>query len=490
MKEELIAKIAKMKKGIASGAIPAASLPDLEKALENARKQLAKMEAEETPIKDVKAAGTPAPRAEVYAWLTDAHPTLTRSSVDALASKEFDALHANLVADVTQAFPANAANAADIAEQFLNSHLPGEGKKSEEKPKTFKVKAKVVKVTKGLRFSKRNAKTEEKPPHTYDWMHKLDEKERTKAVRLPGKYFLHVLEYDSVLKTRGVDVPLKKGDALLLNEEGYPMTFFVASQIDKQTAPWAETVTDATHEKSKERIALLEGRIAKILAAGKTGKKAQTPDSAPAKKAPEPAPAKAESKDEPAPTKRHSCTRSEGNVLRLTETFYNWLHENMWTKGLTAKDVLKIVYTKGEKAGFYVQTKHYKLFGNRIEWYKICPQTWSMTKLEKADYPKPGSYKLLLSESEIKKAKTTKGPAMYSTCLETYRKFYECSKDGSCNATDRGKIKEAWSTCGDLTLKTDKLPAWMTLLHEKVKAEQKPGEKYTDAMSRVAKAAH
>lgn len=534
-KEELKAKIEKIKKGLENPEIADNLKMTMREGLANAEKELAALSA-------------PAPtRTEAYKALLAEYPELNSGNVG--IGKTYGGHFDKAVASLLKMGYTKAV-AEEMAEVFLNTKLPAAPKAEKPEPKPAKAqvfaavnqkkgaKVKTVKAVKTVeaaggkhapveggkvavfpgakvaemeafyekagfanvqrhevaegKFSitftlptvePKPAKPAKKQPAapaaepatstSFDWMHKVPGWENARQVRLKTPFFVIEVEADGHLTTRGAKVPLKKGDFLLLNEEGYPMTFFTPKSAEGKVVSFQEMVTRSHFEEVRD------GLQAKLDQAGPVAQQARSKPAAAPAQTPAPTAAPAH--------KGHTCTREESEVMGLTGAFYDWLENNKWDGLLESLDVLKVVYTKGEKAHFLVQTKNYKLFGrNRSQWHRICPETWKMTAVAEKDWPKPGSYKLLLSEQDIRKAKTTRGPKMFGQCLAVYRKFAECSKDGTCNAEDRDKISKAWHTCGDLTLKTDKLPKWMELLYEKVRKEKRANETFPQAMHRIA----
>ena len=489
---EIRQKIGKLQKGIKNPHVADNFKKNMKAKIKELEALLNKDDPQKKKPEKSKATAKKPNKNDAYAALRKEFPELTKASVKRMTAKEYGGIRKQVEAEIRKHGFEDKTTLSDMSDVFLTSKLP----KGEDSPQSA-VSSTQKKKTAPKTVAKTDKKTTGKATSTnnniYDWMTKVPGFENLKKVRLKTPFYLMEVPEDGQFVLRGVSIPLKKGETLLMNDEGYPFTFMTTTAIGKRISPYQKMVSQSVHQKALDRVSLLEGRISKLTAAGKKAKSdakkaAMPPDpkkqQPPVKKEPVKIP---EKKEGSKPKKRTVCTRQEGNVLRLTSTFYKWLQKHNWTGPINSKKVMKIVYTKGEKATFLVQTKSYRVLKNRVEWHRICPQSWKMTKLAEKDWPKPNSYRLLLSEREIKKAKTTNGEKVFGTCLTTYRKFYECSKDGSCNADDRQKIKEAWSTCGDLIEKKEKQPEWMSKLWKKVKAEKRKDETIYDAMSRIAK---
>ena len=429
----------------------------------------------------VKKGKPTAKRDEVFAALEKAHPDVTKSSITIMNKGSFEKLK------LTMKETAAKAGAGNMAALWVGQYI-----KSIQKP-IKKAAAPAKPKTKTSEAQSRTDKSVTRKPTTqpaFSWKEKVSEEiwEAATPVDFCGARVIEVQEDMEV----NVKTTLKKGDFAMFNARGYfhaPLTPLAKKDFCKKAATTAikgDAKATKENESLKKENGQLKSQIKALqseIAALKAGAKKSAQSSAPSKSAAKPASAK------PAPQKRKraDCGTDQYTLGQLTGLMIKFVKENT-KKGIIGfdKEVSGLYYTRGEKAILMAKITDYGMLTKDEKWYRICPETFAKTKIDK---PANGSYRRIVSEAKLKELYTTKEPQpkVYRSCLNVYRNFYECTKDGNCNTADYQKIKNAWGTCGNLHKKQKVIPSYMAKFHEEVQATRQKGEPYHKAMIWVSK---
>ncbi len=472
-KKTLQDSIKKMEAALDNDNIGAEAKKAIEASLEKAREKLADMNKEEAKKKKapVKAKTTtpkkatpkateklkPPTKTAYYSKMDKLFPNLTLTRATEMKQKEYDALYGNLI---SQAKDLGAINPSDYADGYLYNHIP----KGEKKKEPIKKKAPVKKKEAAPK------REEEKKPE-FSWR-KAVPITKLKPVVIDCQHYYIEVEKEMTVQLKGdgkasINVKAIQGEYLIFDEGGYLV--FVMNKTSFQKKCVIEKV-----EAKKEDVS------AKAKEAPKESKKS-TP--------------KAKAQKLPVKTKKKSnCSLREAeDGRRLSKATKFFLDEaESWNKSQNTRKITKILRTRGEKQDVIIEVADYRgfltgletLIGGKRKYYRLCIDSLNLTPV---DRPKNGTYTLIVSNQELKQVYTTKGNKQFGICLKTYRKLLKCSFEGSCTANDKGKWKTLYHQCGDLEQKLNKNPNVLHNFHVEVKKRRKPGEKYSAAMSRVAK---
>lgn len=461
---ELKEKIATMETGLQGGNLPDAAIPGVEASLEKARKELADLE--EKKVKTPKAPKKLLKK-DFYTAMDKLYPETTLTSLQDLSQSKYESRYREML-ERAKSIADKDAQARSYLDDWMNKHIP-KGKVEESKPKT-KVEAPAAKSA-------------------YSWKQKVVVS-NLKPISINCQHYVIKVEKETLVSLKGtgsasIQVKAQAGEYLIFDDKGYlvyvmePKSFAAKCTLNKTLADNKKIIekTSAAEKALKEaqdKIAKLEKDLAeKEKPTSKTPKSAQ-------------------------PNKKHAskksvCTLDEaesGRRLSKAIKFFSD-HAEKWHASRVSWKITKIYRTKGEKQEIILETADYKgfatglktLIGGHRKYYRLCVDSFNLTKVDK---PTPGSYVLLIKESEMKKIYTTKGARKYTICLKTYRELLKCSFEGSCTATQSAKWKKLYHECGDLQQKLEKQPEALRNFHAQVKKRRKAGELYSDAMTRVA----
>lgn len=482
---ELKQKIAKMEAGLNNPNISGQVRENLEQSLAKAKGQLAASEKEAEQPKE-----SPAPQKKItkkafYAIADKSHSGLTRNGLDELPQNNFDKIFRELV-QLAEAQDLNKKDARDYVESYIARHIPAGSKaKPQEAPKP-KPKATVVEPA-------------------YSWRSKVDPAKLKPVVLHCQHYSLPVTSKMAVkLKGSGGDsitVNALPGEHLIFDDKGYLVfimnkgsfarkcnenTRLQDHQKEKHLAEQAKKLQTQLEVEQKE-VRQLKDKIRRLEQPKKAEEPAAKVDPPKPKSATKPAVRPATAK------KKAVCTLAEAEtgrrVARISKFFLD--EAEAWNNSTATRKITKIMQTKGEKQEVIIEVADYRgfatglatLIGGSRKYYRLCIDTFNLTSVDK---PKPGSYKVVIPAGRMKEVYTTRGSKQYKICLKAYRELLQCSFEGSCTPKQSAKWKKLYHECGDLVAKLDKNPTVLRNFHQEVKRRRKAGEKYSDAMSRVA----
>ncbi|WP_421948028.1 zeta toxin family protein [Phaeodactylibacter xiamenensis] len=219
--------------------------------------------------------------------------------------------------------------------------------------------------------------------------------------------------------------------------------------------------------------------------APKADKQSATPKAAskPAPKAP----------DKAAP--EGSCTAEELTTAQKVAKIMKMVDENtmVWSDIFDTKQWKKTREIEGiyelraeaDKGKIIVKVRDWSAKGKKEaeKWYSLCIDSYRLTKI---DTPPQGSYRSVVSKSQLQAAYTTKGERKYRKCAALHSELAKCRMKGNCTTEQRERYKKEVDTCGNLAKTKVGVPKYVIYLHAETKKRRKKGEAYSDALARVA----
>ncbi|KGE86430.1 MAG: zeta toxin family protein [Phaeodactylibacter xiamenensis] len=176
-----------------------------------------------------------------------------------------------------------------------------------------------------------------------------------------------------------------------------------------------------------------------------------------------------------------------GEVLEFDDYYkkpqagYRAYHWNVVYKGSPVE-----IQAKTERVKKIAKANHtlYKEGKDDAEkWYSLCIDSYRLTKI---DTPAQGSYRSVVSKSQLQAAYTTKGERKYRKCAALHSELAKCRMKGNCTTEQRERYKKEVDTCGNLAKTKVGVPKYVIYLHAETKKRRKKGEAYSDALARVA----
>jgi ppGpp synthetase/RelA/SpoT-type nucleotidyltranferase/predicted ABC-type ATPase len=140
---------------------------------------------------------------------------------------------------------------------------------------------------------------------------------------------------------------------------------------------------------------------------------------------------------------------------------------------------------EADKGKIIVKVRDWSAKGKKEaeKWYSLCIDSYRLTKI---DTPPQGSYRSVVSKSQLQAAYTTKGERKYRKCAALHSELAKCRMKGNCTTEQRERYKKEVDTCGNLAKTKVGVPKYVIYLHAETKKRRKKGEAYSDALARVA----
>jgi len=338
---------------------------------------------------------------------------------------------------------------------------------------------------------------------TFVWMEKVKDWEKaTKPITLSNDFRMMEVEDDGYIELRGVKTPIKKGDVLLVNHLGYPVTFFTPGSTKAHVKPFKELVSEERLDNLNAELVKAENKLAektkeiaelkKQLADKPKPAPAPKDDDKPAPAKPKPAP---KDDDKPAP-KPHDCDADpkdveDGDLPTAVETWLDGMADG-WKERKIHEKVDRIYHIKKTNK-IVVKLVHYDPLLRKIgtsvksvanpDFYFLCVETAKLTKTTK---PEKGSFTVLHGDDELKEVYSTN--RNWNACSKLAKAAYEACGDGECSEEERKKYKKMYYDCGDTEQKR-KNREMLQFLHSETRKEWKKKEEgyYTAFRRTVSK---
>jgi hypothetical protein len=358
-----------------------------------------------------------------------------------------------------------------------------------DKPKASPAKKTTAKKPRAKRTNTPK-KEKPKPANSYDWLKKITGYEKLKKVHYQDLFFYILkLDEDGEFTIRGISNPLKKGDALLLNKEGYPITFLTENSIDRHTSPFVEMVTKESYEKLKKEIENKNNEIQELKGKvvlqkenqgnpveiegtanenGKTTAKKATSCGLGTGQA-----SKAGKGEMPAP----ALAWLTGMVEAWKDYKYHGKIHRIYLDKETNKILVKIIWYDPIVRRLKIKLK---VNGNP-ELYYLCLGSGRLTvaKIDKR-------LQVLVGKEELDELYSTRNN--YTQCRKLIRRAYAACKDGKCSKEDRALYSQFYHECGDDVMK-DKNIKFVKAIHAETRRNWNPDkDDYLTTFKRTYKA--
>ena len=458
-------KIKKMELTLENPNVSGDALKAIQESIKKAKAKLAEMK--EAPVDKPKLT-----KADLFVLLDKSY-SLNLESVKRLPQKKFNALKKELEEFArTNAYPSPYASTIDA---YIYKHIP----KKEEQKKTP--------TKKEVKDNKKDG-----PTLAYNWKLSSENSKIAPVVLHCQHHFLKVEKEVMVgLKGEGgktIEVKALKGEYLIFDDKKKLVWVMTPNDFERKCN---EKQSLAKHKKDHhagEGIGKVAKGDQKQIGEPQGELKVHKSRSADAKNTD----LKERSSSKPK-KKKAVCTLEEANfatrINKVVKFFVQ--HAKDYQASKSGKKITKIMRTKGEKQSIIIEMVDFEgfltglrsLIGRQRKYYTLCIDSFKLTKVDK---PKAGSYRLAVGSDQLKRVYTTNGEKQYEVCLKTYRELLGCSLEGKCSEQQKGKWKKLYHECGDLEQKLKHQPAILKNFHKEVRSRIRKGEKYTDAVARVA----
>lgn len=333
---------------------------------------------------------------------------------------------------------------------------------------------------------------------SYSWRTPTDTKKLTPILNHCQEYAME-LEEDMVVQLKGtgqqsIEVTAKKGEYLIFDDKGH-LVFVMNPTSFKRKCIENTTVED--HKKTKhlaDQAEAYKKELDKVKAEAKKEAAKAEPSPKPAAKADKPKPA-ADSKPKKEDKPKVNCTAEELTTAQKIAKLMKMVDENsmVWSDIFDSKQWKKTREIEGiyemraeeDKGKIIVKARDWSAKGKKEaeKWYKLCIDSYRLTKM---NAPSLGSYRSVVSKSQLQAAYTTKGERKYRKCAAIHSELAKCRMKGNCTMEQRERYKKEVNTCGNLAKTKVGVPKYITYLHSETKKRRKKGEAYHDALARVA----